>query len=304
MTTPALATTHLTVSCIGAGRLGTTLCRLLLEQQSDISISIRQVLNNSLESSLKAVEFIGDGKAIKDSERLKSADLWLISTPDDAIQEVSEALAQSGVLTPGNIVFHCSGSLSSKIIRLPDDQCYRASVHPTHSFANPEKSIATFAGSSCAVEGNDQAVKVLNSLFSAIGGKCFPLQSDKKGLYHAATVMACNNLVSLLAISKQMLTEANIDPAQQEQILNPLIRQTVDNYLTNADPAASLTGPISRGDQSTVETHLDALSSEPQWRDAYAALGSVAVGLARQQGFATDEELRKITDLLTRATDD
>jgi predicted short-subunit dehydrogenase-like oxidoreductase (DUF2520 family) len=110
--------------------------------------------------------------------------------------------------------------------------------------------------------------------------------------------------VSLLAISKQMLTEANIDPAQQEQILNPLIRQTVDNYLTNADPAASLTGPISRGDQSTVETHLDALSSEPQWRDAYAALGSVAVGLARQQGFATDEELRKITDLLTRATDD
>ena len=303
MSTSALATTHLTVTCIGAGRLGITLCRLLREQQSTIRISIGQVVNNSLESSLRAVDFIGDGSVINDSQRLKPADLWLISTPDDAIQEVSEALALSGILAPGNIVFHCSGSLSSKMIRLPNDQCYRASVHPTHSFANPEKSITTFPGSSCAVEGDEPAVAVLNALFSAIGGVCFPLKSDKKGLYHAATVMACNNLVALLAISKQMLTDANIDPAQQEQILNPLIRQTIDNYLHNPNPAASLTGPISRGDLSTVETHLDALSSEPQWRTAYAVLGEVAVDLARQQGFASDEELRKITDLLIKATD-
>jgi len=303
MNTPALTSTHLTITCVGAGRLGTTLCRLLLEQQSTISISIGQVLNNSLESSLRAVEFIGDGAAAKDSQQLKPADLWLISTPDDAIQEVSEALAKSGVLAPGNIVFHCSGSLSSKILRLPDDQCYRASVHPTHSFANPTKSVSTFPGSSCAVEGDEQAVKLLNLLFAAIGGMCFPLKSDKKGLYHAATVMACNNLVALLAMSKQMLTEAGIDAAQQELILNPLVRQTVDNYLNNSDPADSLTGPISRGDETTVATHLNALSSNSQWRGAYTVLGEVAVGLAQQQGFASSDDLKKISDLLASATD-
>jgi predicted short-subunit dehydrogenase-like oxidoreductase (DUF2520 family) len=304
MTTPALTSTKLTVSCIGAGRLGTTLCRLFLEQQSDISISIGQVLNNSLESSLRALDFIGDGTAAENPESLKPADLWLISTPDDTIQEASEALAQSGVLAPGNIIFHCSGSLSSKIIRLPDNRCYRASVHPTHSFADPKTSVSTFPGSSCAVEGDEQATQVLNRLFSAIGGKCFPLQSDKKGLYHAATVMACNNLVALLAMSKKMLAEADIDSAQQELILNPLIRQTVDNFLNNPNPADSLTGPISRGDQSTVATHLDALASQRQWRNAYTALGEVAVDLAKQQGFASDEELRKIMDLLTKTNDD
>lgn len=303
MNTPALTNTHLTITCVGAGRLGTTLCRLLQEQQSTISISIGQVLNNSLESSLRAVEFIGGGAAAKDSQQLKPADLWLISTPDDAIQEVSEALAQSGVLAPGNIVFHCSGSLSSKILRLPDDQCYRASVHPTHSFANPAKSVSTFPGSSCAVEGDEQAVKLLTLLFAAIGGKCFPLKSDKKGLYHAATVMACNNLVALLAMSKQMLAEADIDPAQQELILNPLIRQTVDNYLNNSDPADSLTGPVSRGDETTVATHLSALSSNPQWHGAYTVLGEVAVGLAQQQGFASSDDLKKISDLLAKAAD-
>lgn len=296
-------TTHLTVSCIGGGRLGTTLCRLLLEQQSDIRISIGQLLNNSFESSLKAVEFIGDGSAVKDRERLKPADLWLITTPDNAIQEVCEALSESGVLAPGNIVLHCSGSLSSKIIRLPDQQCYRASVHPIHSFADPLISLSTFAGSSCAVEGDDQATGLLTQLFSSIGGNCFPIQSAQKALYHAATVMACNNLVALLAMSKQMLAEADIDQGQQDQILNPLIRQTVDNYLNNTDPAAVLTGPISRGDHNTVEAHLDALSSLSQWRNAYAALGEVAVGLAEQQGYASDDQLEKISDLLARATD-
>jgi predicted short-subunit dehydrogenase-like oxidoreductase (DUF2520 family) len=304
MTTSAVATTHLTVSCIGAGRLGTTICRLLLEQQSDIKISIGQVLNNSLESSLKAVDFIGDGSPAKDLDRLKPADLWLISTPDDAIQAVSETLAESGVLAPGNSVFHCSGSLSSKIIRLPDSQCYRASVHPIHSFSNPQKSISTFAGSSCAVEGDEQAIKILNALFTAIGGQCFPLPSAKKALYHAATVMACNNLVALLDISKQMLAEADIDKTQQDQILNPLIRQTVDNYLNNTDAAACLTGPISRGDDSTVAAHLDALSPQRQWRNAYSVLGEAAVGIAQQQGYASDDELKKITALLARASDD
>ena len=302
MNSPALVITNLKVSCIGAGRLGTTLCRLFLEQQSDISIAMGQVLNNSFESSLKAVEFIGDGDAVNDAEKLKPADLWLITTPDNAIQEVCEALSESGILAPGNIVLHCSGSLSFKIIQLPDEQCYRASVHPIHSFADPAISLSSFAGSSCAVEGDDQATGLLNQLFSSIGGNCFPLPSAKKALYHAATVMACNNLVALLAMSKQMLAEADIDPGQQEQILNPLIRQTVDNYLSSADPADSLTGPISRGDYSTVEAHLDALLYRRQWLDAYAVLGETAASIAQQQGYASEDELKKITDLLAKAT--
>ncbi|MDG1494933.1 MAG: DUF2520 domain-containing protein [Porticoccaceae bacterium] len=303
MNTPAAAITNLTVSCIGAGRLGTTLCRLLLDQQSDINVSIGQVLNNSFESSLEAVEFIGAGTAVKDSQRLNPADIWMITTPDDAVQEVCEALSGSGVLAPGNIVLHCSGALSSKIIRLPSEQCYRASVHPIHSFADPETSLSSFAGSSCAVEGDPEAKVLLNKLFSSIGGNCFPVKSGTKALYHAATVMACNNLVALLTMSKQMLAEADIDQSQQDQILNPLIRQTVDNYLNNADPAAVLTGPISRGDHNTVEAHLDALSAQRHWRDAYTALGETAVSIAQQQGYASDDELEKIVNLLTKTPD-
>ena len=290
----------LTLSCIGGGRLGTTLCRLMVDQQSSINISINQILNSTRESAVKAVEFIGDGRAMKDSDRLKPADIWLITTPDDAIQDVCKALAESGILNPGNIVLHCSGSLSSKIIALPNQQCYRASVHPVHSFADPEKSLASFAGSSCAVEGDYQATALLNELFTAIGGKCFALQSDKKALYHAATVMACNNLVALLSISQQMLSAADIAENQQADILNPLIRQTVDNYLNNSDVTVALTGPISRGDHDTVAAHIEAISGSRQWRKAYSILGEVAVSIAEQQGYASDAELLKISELLAR----
>ena len=300
----------LTLSCIGGGRLGSTLCRLFAEQQT-LDIAIGQLLNRDLESSSHAVRFVGQGEAVAAINQLKPADLWLIATPDDEIESTSRALAETMLLRPGDMVFHCSGSLNSEVLSLPRNQpqsatekaCLRASVHPIHSFADPAKSVSSFAGSSCAVEGEATASDYANRLFSAIGGNCFALRSDKKALYHAATVMACNNLVALLASSQQMLTAADIAADQQDAILNPLIRQTVDNYLHHSDPSAVLTGPISRGDSDTVAAHLRAIAASEQtqaasWQSIYAALGEVAMEIARQQAYASEDELEKIAQLL------
>jgi predicted short-subunit dehydrogenase-like oxidoreductase (DUF2520 family) len=303
----------LTLSCIGGGRLGSTLCRLFAEQQT-LDIAIGQLLNRHLESASHAVRFIGQGEAVATMNQLKPADLWLIATPDDKIETVSRALAETMLLRPGDMVFHCSGSLNSEVLSLPQDQsqsaaekaCLRASVHPIHSFADPAKSVSSFAGSSCAVEGEAAASDYVTRLFSAIGGNCFALRSDKKTLYHAATVMACNNLVALLASSKQMLAAADIAADQQDAILNPLIRQTVDNYLYHSDARAVLTGPISRGDSDTVAAHLRAIADSDQtqaasWQSVYAALGEVAVEIARQQAYASEDKLDNITQLLANS---
>jgi predicted short-subunit dehydrogenase-like oxidoreductase (DUF2520 family) len=197
---------------------------------------------------------------------------------------------------------HCSGSLSSQILYPSGDNHYRASVHPIHSFANPENSLDGFSGTACAVEGDPYATAILTELFSAIGGQCFALKADKKTLYHAATVMACNNLVALLATSKQMLAAAGIDDQLQAKILAPLIRQTVENTINNPDPATVLTGPVSRGDSHTVAAHLEAMAGRPQWQKIYSTLGEAAVDIARQQGYASDDELEQITALLTAAS--
>ena len=50
----------LTLSCIGAGRLGQTLCHLL-SQHTDLTIG--QIINSTQASSQSAVDFIGCGSA-------------------------------------------------------------------------------------------------------------------------------------------------------------------------------------------------------------------------------------------------
>ncbi len=58
------------------------------------------------------------------------------------------------------------------------------------------------------------------------------------------------------------------------------MRQTLD-HLADHDPAASLTGPIRRGDVGTVRAHLAAL--EEPVRGLYSALGREALELARPE---------------------
>lgn len=297
--------TSLTLSCIGAGRAGKTLCRLFAEQQSEFDLSIQQIINRSESSAAEAISFIGQGQAAASFDNLLAADIWLIATPDNEIETVSERLAQSAVLRKGDIVFHCSGSLSSQIISSQAlsssaDSVYRASVHPIHSFAHPQNSLTDFAGSSCGVEGDQQACDILTALFTAIGGRCFTLNADKKVLYHAATVMACNNLISLLSLSQQMLEAADVESAAADNILQPLIENSLNNYF-HSGGAAALTGPISRGDSKTVEAHIESLKAHPDWQRIYSNLGEIAVSLSAQQGFASDKQLVTISSLLARA---
>ena len=306
----AKSSTSLTLSCIGAGRAGKTLCRLFAEQQSEFDLSIQQIINRSESSAAKAVSFIGQGEAAASFDNLLAADIWLIATPDNEIAAVSERLAQSAVLRKGDIVFHCSGALSSKIISSKiissqvlsssADSVYRASVHPIHSFAHPQNSLTDFAGSACGIEGDRQACDILTALFTAIGGRCFALNADKKALYHAATVMACNNLISLLSLSQQMLEAADVESAAADNILQPLIENSLNNYF-HSGGAAALTGPISRGDSKTVEAHIESLKAHPDWQRIYSNLGEIAVSLSAQQGFASDKQLETISSLLARA---
>lgn len=283
-----------TLSCIGAGLLGKTLCQLLSSQ-----VRIGQVINRSPLSSQNAVDFIGTGTAASFAD-IAPADIWLIATTDDALEITGQALYNSGVLKPGTTVFHCSGSVSSsEVFKFPREDIYTGSVHPIHSFANPGESVKCFAGTQCAIEGQPQATALLTDLFTALGALPFAIDANRKTLYHASTVMACNYLVSLLETSQQMLLASGY-PAVGSNPLEPLVRQTMDNFF-KSDAKSSLTGPIARGDNHVVASHLAAMSGEPNgdlWRQLYSALGSAAVPISAQQGQASTESLQAITKLL------
>jgi len=283
------------LSCIGAGRLGSTLCKLLAQQ-----VTIGQILNSTALSSQQAVEFIGTGDPVDNLKQLKAADIWLIATPDEAIATSFKSLQATAILRPGDLVFHCSGVLDSTILTGSLMSC--ASLHPLHSFAEPQRSVDSFHGTPCAMEGDSAALAKLSALFSAIGARPFEINRDQKVLYHAAAVMSCNYLVTLLDIGDNILQAAGLEQSEStDSPLRPLIEQTLQNYYASSAQRA-LTGPIARGDHDTVAAHLNALQTssvgQPVWPDVYRSLGLASVALARRGKLAGSAPLERIEKLL------
>ena len=97
----------------------------------------------------------------------------------------------------------------------------------------------------------------------------------------------------------RMLEAAGVSAQESRTILQPLMQNTFSNYL-KSNPVAALTGPISRGDSSTVASHLASLEQHPDWRAIYSSLGAAALGIAAQQPYASKAQLDAIARLLDR----
>lgn len=284
-----------TLSLIGAGKLGQTLAHLW---QSQVQFQIQQVCTRSLAGARAACEFIGAGEAIDSMERLRPADLWLIATPDGEIARCAQQLQP--LLGPDNVVFHCSGALSSSLLRGSSGAAV-ASVHPIHSFAAPAESVRRFAGSFCGYEGDAAALDLLKPAFAALGAQLFALDGQHKTLYHAASVIACNYLVGLMDASLSCFEAAGVSRGQAQQLLLPITHQTLDNCL-HGSPAAALTGPIARGDLHTVARQLDQLQQlDPALAQLYAVLGLQTAQVAESRSSANRQALDSIRSLLANS---
>lgn len=285
-----------TLNLVGAGKLGQTLAHLWHTRGQ---FRIQQVLARSQPSAQAACDFIGSGEAIAHLQDLQPADLWLIATPDGDIERCAELLQP--LLARSNVLFHCSGALSSDVLRGASG-CAIASVHPIHSFAVPAESVRKFAGTFCGHEGSEAALAVLKPAFEAIGGQLFAIDGQHKTLYHAASVIACNYLVSLMDASLTCFEAAGVDRAQAQQLLLPITHQTLDNTLLGS-PASALTGPIARGDLHTVQQQLDRLQEfNPLLARLYSVLGAHTVTVAEARTDAAHpQQLEELKALLTNS---
>ncbi len=293
-----------TLHLIGCGKLGKTLARLWHEGGH---CRIGHILTRQMPSAEKARDFIGSGTAIAQLEQLtyssddhdkNNQNIWLLALPDKQLIQIAIDLASHNIIKAGDCVFHCSGATNASILNpLQQQGAVTASIHPVHSFATPEKSLQTFAGSYCAYEGEPSALATLLPLFEKLNGKLFEVSAEQKSLYHAGSVMACNYLVALLESSFDSFAAAGVNRQLASELLAPLVHQTADNVFASTETSA-LTGPISRGDHTTVATQQQALEKlNPQLGDLYRSLGQRALTIAEKQQLAQQEDLDKIQAL-------
>lgn len=277
---------------IGAGKLGKTLGKLFADAKL---VTINNVLNSTIKSSQDAVDFIGAGVAAKSFEDIAQSDIYLITTPDNQIKKTCVELNKYGLLREGNIVFHCSGSLSASEVLTDavNNNCYIASIHPMRSFADPANSVNEYTGTYCAVEGDTQALNLLVPMFTNIGATCFDINSNKKGAYHAAGVFGSNYVVTLAHAAMQSLESAGVDSQLCIEIITNLMKNTVSNLEKTKSTRKALTGPIQRGDAGTISKHIAALPTE-QLIKLYKILGVSTLELAT----LTDKQLAELAALI------
>ena len=186
-------------------------------------------------------------------EALADADLILLAVPDAAIPEVAQRVPI------GPWVAHVSGATSLAAMA-PHER--RFSVHPLQTLTRdrgPEQLDGAWAAITFET---DDARSVGWWLAETLGLRPFPLADADKPLYHAGAAVASNFLVTLHRAASRLLRESGAPP----EALLPLMERTMANGF-------ELTGPIARGDWSTVEAHLRALEARaPDLVPLYRAL--------------------------------
>jgi predicted short-subunit dehydrogenase-like oxidoreductase (DUF2520 family) len=286
------------LNIIGPGRAGRTLGALL--QRAGLC-AVQDVLSAEIATAESAVQFIDAGRAVRVLREMRPARFWLLTPPDAAITSVATALAATVHLRQGDVAFHCSGSQSSSLLApLRAAAALVASVHPLKSFADPATAVQTFKGTYCAVEGDTEALKLLNPLFEKLGAQVAVIDPAGKTLYHAASVLVCNDLTALMEAGLRAYEQAGITRTTAQAMMEPLVRETLDNVFALGTVRA-LTGPVARGDADVLARQLAALNTlDPRIADSYRALNHIALDLARAQGGASTAALDAVEQTLKR----
>jgi predicted short-subunit dehydrogenase-like oxidoreductase (DUF2520 family) len=188
-------------------------------------------------------------------------ELVLLCVPDSAIAEVAASVG------PGPWVAHVSGATPLAAL---DPHERRFSVHPLQTFTLA-RGAEQFDGAWAAVTAeSDDARATGYRLAETLGLRPFDLADSGRTLYHAGAVFASNYVVTLERAAALLFDAAGAPP----EALVPLMRRTIENGF-------ELTGPIARGDWSTVQAHRGAIQAQrPELEHLYETLAGATVALA------------------------
>jgi predicted short-subunit dehydrogenase-like oxidoreductase (DUF2520 family) len=195
------------------------------------------------------------------------------ATPADAAPDAvmlcvpdGEIATAAAAVVPGPLVGHCSGATA--LDALSPHEAF--GLHPLMTVTHAG---ARFAGAGAAVAGTTARARDLAArLADRLGMRPFRLAEDDRAAYHAGASMASNFLVTLEEAARRV---SGLD----RELLLPLVQATVDNWAVEG--AASLTGPIVRGDETTVVRHREAIAHRaPDLLELYDVLAGATRAVA------------------------
>jgi len=216
------------------------------------------------------------------AEATSEAELILIATPDDAIEQVAAELAARGGITHDQVILHLSGLLDRRaLLPLEASGAACGSFHPVQTVADPGSAAERLKGAYVGIEGDERALVAAERLANTLRMVPVRIPAEAKPAYHAAASFVANYTIALVGVAERLARSAGVPDEVAAKLYLPLLGGAVAN-LTALGPAASLTGAVRRGDVHTIRAHLQALG--PEDRELYRAVGRAAVALATEAG--------------------
>jgi hypothetical protein len=182
-------------------------------------------------------------------EKASRASHILVLINDDAIVPF---LKEHPRLSEGSrALVHFSGRLTTPLA---------IGAHPLMTF--PERHLYDLAVYESIPFIVDQRERPFSEILPKLSNSHYALAPAQKPLYHALCAMA-GNFTGLLweKLFSDFETRLGIPRAAALPYL-----QAISANLISAEGKSVLTGPLARGDQSTVESHLSALKNDPYER--------------------------------------
>ena len=252
-------------SIIGSGNVGWHLGIAFENHHHPIC----EVFSRSEEKSVKLSEMLYKAEAKTDLDFSESdAELFILSVSDDAMEDVCSKL-----LLPENaILAHTSGSKSlddlQKLMLIYHDLPVKCAVfYPLMTFS-AGKRLDLKSVPFCIEAVDDETEQILVDIAQEMSDTVYLLSSEERKVLHVAAVFACNFTNHLLALSKSITDNENLE----FDLLKPIISETFKKALKAENPAEVQTGPAIRNDKTIINRHLDYLKDDARLLEIYEVM--------------------------------
>ena len=223
------------------------------ESRPHIAIVGQGNLGQHLASGLQnAFQITTHGRAL---DIPASAEVIIVCVPDDATAQVCAALPQ------GALIVHTAGAV-------PMVETPRSGVlYPLYSFT--KGAAVNWAQVPFLLEAHsNEDLAILTNIAKALSPLTYEVNSAGRNQLHVSAVMVNNFTNHLYTLAFAHAKEHNLPV----ETLFAIMKQGPDKAIAMG-PQAAQTGPAARGDQKTIDAHLERIS-DPEVQRLYTLLSA------------------------------
>lgn len=255
---------------LGSGNAATALARLMVQKGH----SILQVWSlTTLHAQELAMEV--NAEVLTDFNNIHPlTDICVLAVSDDVVAQVATQLSISK-----KVLVHTAGSVNIDVLQ--SASINYGVLYPLQSL---RKEMKTTAEIPFLVDGNTNEVKVMLFDFAKSLSDLVRFAADAERLqYHVAAVVVNNFTNHLYAIAEKFCKQQQLD----FKLLHPLALETAQRLQTSS-AFESQTGPSRRGDEETMNKHLELLEGNHQLQQLYKVISNSILEM-----YSKNNELRK-----------